>query len=83
MMFEHLDKPLPDDAGGTENSYRKFAGHILKNKLQFYTSRISAANVVTDSRRVDRALRLRREEWYWESRGPQVLASAPAELLRK
>jgi hypothetical protein len=28
-MFEHLDKSLPDDAGGTENSYRKFVGHIL------------------------------------------------------
>ena len=27
VMFEHLDKSLPDDAGGTENSYRKFVGH--------------------------------------------------------
>jgi len=26
-MLEHLDKSLPDDARGTENSYRKFGGH--------------------------------------------------------
>jgi hypothetical protein len=26
-MLEHLDKSLPDDAGGTENSYRKSGGH--------------------------------------------------------
>jgi hypothetical protein len=28
-MLEHLDKSLPDDAGGTENSYRKFGRHIF------------------------------------------------------
>jgi hypothetical protein len=29
MAFEHLDKPLPDDAGGTENSNGNFVAHIL------------------------------------------------------
>jgi hypothetical protein len=27
-MFEHLDESLPDDARGTEDSYRKFGGHV-------------------------------------------------------
>jgi hypothetical protein len=34
-MFEHLDKSLPDDAGGTENSYRKFVRHIWIDKVSF------------------------------------------------
>ena len=28
MMLQHLNKSLADDAGGTENSYRKFVRHI-------------------------------------------------------
>ena len=35
VMLEHLDKSLPDDARGTENSYRKFGRHILRNKVSF------------------------------------------------
>jgi hypothetical protein len=27
VMLKHLDKSLPDDARGTENSYRKFGRH--------------------------------------------------------
>jgi hypothetical protein len=27
MLLKHLDKTLSDDAGGTENSYRKFVRH--------------------------------------------------------
>jgi hypothetical protein len=27
MVLEHLDKSLPDDAGGTEYSYWNFFGH--------------------------------------------------------
>jgi hypothetical protein len=27
VLFEHLDKSLPNDARGTENSYRKFGRH--------------------------------------------------------
>jgi hypothetical protein len=33
MMFQHLDKSLAHDARGTENSDRKFLGHILINKV--------------------------------------------------
>jgi hypothetical protein len=32
VPLEHLDKPLPDDAGGTENSYRDFVRHISIDK---------------------------------------------------
>jgi hypothetical protein len=41
VVFEHLDKSLPDDARGTENSYGNFFDMI---KLRFYTSEISAGN---------------------------------------
>jgi hypothetical protein len=45
MTFQHLDEALADDAGGTENSYRKFVGH---DKFRFYTSEISIGNVTVD-----------------------------------
>jgi hypothetical protein len=27
MVLEHLDKSLPDDAGGAQNTYRNFSVH--------------------------------------------------------
>jgi len=43
MALQHLDEPLPDDAGSAQNSNGNFAAHILlvikKKILGIYNSR--------------------------------------------
>jgi hypothetical protein len=66
-MFEHLDKSLPDDAGGTENSYRKFGRHIFLNRVRvdFIPAKFSAGNAVagTKGRYQELALRYQEEQF--------------------
>src|SRR6185503_20992723 len=33
VMLQQLDKPLPDDAGGTENTYRNFVWHKSRGSV--------------------------------------------------
>jgi hypothetical protein len=38
MAFQHLDKPLPNDAGSAQNPDRKFIAHKLRSTLDSTTA---------------------------------------------
>jgi hypothetical protein len=47
MALQHLDKPLPHHTRSAQNSYRKFAAHMLKTSLKTNSKTSSKTNLKT------------------------------------